>query len=442
MSFWRLPARMAEQTRLSLVTSTHLTGRWLMLARITWIVLTLYMLVVSIASLPTGFAFLHQPCLADAVACNGNGGLTASQIQAIQELGLSVDTYAWSWLINNGIMALIFYALAGILFWRRSDDWMALLVALMFVCLGAIGTTNELQLRSSNWLIPENILNLINSLAILFTLALFPNGRFVPRWALWIILVYPAYVVFYVVLLRQLHVPGWTLYGNPFNAVAWFGCSGFLAIVQLYRYFRVSTPVEQQQSKWVAFSFFVLLVIGIAVGLTQPFILSLLHNGFLYLLYINSGSIVVLSIPLSVSVAILRYRLYEIDVIINRTLVYGTLTVSLAVIYAGLILGIQFLLHGLIQQTNDVALVVSTLIIAALFQPLRRRVHAIIDRRFYRKKYDAAATLTAFNATVRSEVDLSRLSDHLLGVVQEAMQPAHISLWLRPTEQAKVKEKI
>jgi hypothetical protein len=117
--------------------------------------------------------------------------------------------------------------------------------------------------------------------------------------------------------------------------------------------------------------------------------------------------------------------------LINRTLVYGTLTVLLALVYVGLIFALQFLLRGIISQNNNVAIVVSTLAIAALFQPLRHRIQAIIDRRFYRRKYNAAKTLEAFSATLRNEVDLGQLREQLLNVVQETMQPAHVSLWLR-----------
>jgi hypothetical protein len=140
----------------------------------------------------------------------------------------------------------------------------------------------------------------------------------------------------------------------------------------------------------------------------------------------------IMLLPLSIGIAILRNQLYDIDRLINRTLVYGLLTVLLGAVYAGLVLGLQSLLGGLLHQTSAIAFVISTLAIYALFQPLRRRIQALIDRRFYRRKYDAIRTLAAFSATLRNEVDLATLSDHLVAVVQETMQPASVSLWLRP----------
>ena len=139
-------------------------------------------------------------------------------------------------------------------------------------------------------------------------------------------------------------------------------------------------------------------------------------------------------IPVAVGIAVLKYRLYDIDVIINRTLVYGSLTAMLMAVYFGGVATTQAILRTLTGQEKQpqLAIVVSTLVIAALFNPLRRRIQAFIDRRFYRRKYDAAKTLEAFSAKLRDETDLDALSDDLVGVVRETMQPAHVSLWLRP----------
>jgi len=141
-----------------------------------------------------------------------------------------------------------------------------------------------------------------------------------------------------------------------------------------------------------------------------------------------------LGIPTAIGVAVLRYRLYNIDLLINRTLVYGTLTGTLALVYFGGVTATQALLRTLTvqQELPQLVVVVSTLIIAALFNPLRRRIQSFIDRRFYRRKYDARKTLESFSVKLREETDLEALNNELMGVVRETMQPEHVSLWLRP----------
>jgi hypothetical protein len=146
-----------------------------------------------------------------------------------------------------------------------------------------------------------------------------------------------------------------------------------------------------------------------------------------------------LGVPISIGIAISRYRLYEIDTLINRTLVYGGLTATLALVYFGGVTAAEAVFRGLTGQEHQpqIAVVVSTLVIAALFIPLRHRIQRFIDRRFYRRKYDATKTLETFAAKLRDETDLNALRDDLLGVVRETMQPAYVSLWLRPDKASK-----
>jgi hypothetical protein len=205
-------------------------------------------------------------------------------------------------------------------------------------------------------------------------------------------------------------------------------------VAQVYRYRRVSTPRERQQTKWVVFGLaLAMLVLVVTIPITTLVVPPSLQNDPVLESLNPIFQVALLLIAIFIGIAVLRARLWDIDTLINKALVYGSLTALLAAAYAGLIIGMESLV-GLFsrQSTQPVVIVVSTLAIAALFQPLRHRLQQIIDRRFYRRKYDAAKTLEAFSATLRQEVDLDQLREQLLAVVQETIQPVHVSLWLRP----------
>jgi hypothetical protein len=209
-------------------------------------------------------------------------------------------------------------------------------------------------------------------------------------------------------------------------------------LAQVYRYKRVSTLAQRQQTKWVFFGTVAALA---GYGAFQALDLLLQSAPLASLLGNNAFFVLSLLIPISIAVAVLRHRLYDIDILINRTLVYGSLTATLVALYfVGGIVVLQRVFVLLTGQQSTLAVVASTLLIAALFIPLRRRIQAFIDRRFYRSKYDARKTLEAFSAKLRDETDLEALSSDLVGVVRETMQPEHVSLWLRPEMAQKGKQ--
>jgi hypothetical protein len=211
---------------------------------------------------------------------------------------------------------------------------------------------------------------------------------------------------------------------------------GILAAASLFARMRRTTGVERQQLKWFAYAT-VVLVGGVVLAFTISEATSVRWLGEIGFILTMVG---LAGLPIAVGVAILRYRLYNIDLIINRTLVYGSLTAILVEVYVGSIVVLQGLLRTLTGQESQLAIVASTLAVAALFNPLRRRIQGFIDKRFYRSKYDAAKTLEAFSAKLRDETDLDALSDDLVRVVKETMQPAHVSLWLRPDTPLKGKQ--
>ncbi len=402
---------------------THIHGRWLMFARVGWFVLVVPALAVFVASLPAYIAQLQSVCNGTACAA---GQLTPQIVETLRNLGLSIDSYVAISIAFTVVAALVWFMVGGVIFWRRSNDWMALMVALMLVLFGTDTTLTTVTGSHSAWQFPAQFLDYLSYTMLIFVILLFPNGRFVPHWT-WLLI-----IVFIPVAGLYDFFPNSLLNNNIWTTLIWIALVISIMLTQIYRYVRVSNLVQRQQTKWVVFAISIILLVEAGFSLFGLFFPSLNQPGSFYLLVYNTtSSFALLLIPLSLGIAILRYRLWDIDIIINRTLVYGSLTPTLAIVYTGLVIVLESLLHGLISQTNDIAIVASTLAIAALFQPLRKRIQTIIDRRFYRRKYDAAKTLAAFNATLRNEVDLNQLRERLIAVVQETMEPEHVSLWLR-----------
>ncbi len=418
-------------------SSARLHGRWLILARGLWITLVVLTLAIFGASLPVYIA--RQQTLCAGTECTYGVLLTPSQAEVLKGIGLSLSDYAAYTVAFTLATMVVCLVVSTVIVWRRSDDRMALLVAFMLVTLGPLSAMIAVLARPSSWQVPAECLVFLALALAVFVFLLFPTGQFVPRWTRWIA------VVCLAGLVPSTFFPNTPFTQNPYAISLFYlvslGAVAMLALIQLYRYRRISSPLQRQQTKWVVFGLAVpctVLVGGyglmIIPALGDP---SAPSSASYQLAFAAIGPYMGLLIPLSFGFAMLRSRLWDIDALINRTLVYGTLTVILTILYVGLVIGLSTLLRGLISQDNSVAIVLSTLAIAALAQRLKQGIQRSIDRRFYRRKYDAARTLADFSAALRQEVDLRQLSEQLVAVVQETMQPASVSLWLCQSPQGK-----
>ncbi|HEX6480407.1 MAG TPA: hypothetical protein VF043_16335 [Ktedonobacteraceae bacterium] len=432
MSHLQATTRVPIRADTSNPTNTGLRGSWLVLVRCLWIVCVLGTFVIYIASIPIYIAQLRTLCRSASCA---TGQLSPVAAQTLHTAGISITAYVALWVIVEALWALVWFVVAGVLAWRKSNDWMALLVALMLIMEGAVSVTNTVAASHSIWQFPTQFVNFLAFALLVLVFALFPDGRFVPRWICWFVIAFLVESVIFNFFPNVSFLANSWL--NALGNVVWIGCLVSLAIAQIYRYLHISTPIQRQQMKWVVYGFALIILSLLGVLILQFLFPPLAQPGSLFSLAFGSdANVFLLLIPLSIGIAILRYRLYDIDILINRTLVYGTLTVLLAVVYIGSIVLLQQLFLQLTgQRQSSLVTVISTLAIAALFQPLRARIQGMIDRRFYRRKYNAARTLADFSATLREQVDLEQLSERLVAVVEETMQPAHVSLWLRKSGQ-------
>ncbi len=397
------------------------------LALASWMVIALLCVSLFCVDLVTDYLEIIVPCTESVPGvfndCNF-AALTPAEASVWASRGLSLETYGIVMLSGAVFTFLVYTALAGLLLWQQRQSWLGLTVSLALIVIPFAmfaGSRNFGAIHPAlGW--PAIVAYIVGNGIMLLFLYLVPNGRFSPRWAY-----IPLLATFLLLLFGPLDEP---LVSVITVALVLFGGS-----LQVYRYLREANTIERQQTKWIIFGVVIfvtaiiawVLVFGRALPIPdgQPRLIAILISG------IYQDFFALPFLPIAITIAILRYRLWGIDVIIRKTLIYAMLTVLLSLVYFGMIVLLQSVFNSASGQQSPVAIVISTLVIAALFAPLRQRVQAFIDRRFFRKKYDAQQVLSRFAQTARDEVEMDVLQAELVQVVQETMQPAQISVWLR-----------
>ena len=419
---------------MQIAASTRLRGAPLMVARAACALLISLSLGLFIIALPARLDDLRGIAVQAEQALRQ---LPPAEQRLFLSLGLMLDRYPIYVLAIEAGLMLVLSISAAVILWQKSDDWMGLFVAAALLAYGVfvIPPLDSLMAAQPMWQLPGNLLQALGVGCALFFFYTFPDGRFAPSWTRGLIALWGVWAVAWVLF------PAATLnLSNPFSlSFIWFlilmlwWATGLFA--QTYRYRRVSNPIQRQQTKYIV-SGMALAVIGYGLYVPARLILPWLDpTGLAALFYQLFGAplflLCVLSVPMTITFSILRYRLWDIDLFINRTMVYAVLTMALALGYLGSVILLQWLFHALTgQEQSEIVTAVSTLAIAATFQPVRRIIQGIIDRHFYRRKYEAEKALGDFSARLRDEVDLDRLKADLLAVVEDTMQPAHVSLWL------------
>jgi hypothetical protein len=405
-------------------------ARWqpaqLTLARLFWFALAVPIVGLMIFSTVRG-----QPLLE---GLDDYGWTPASYALALAQLGVTAASLDIAYAMLAAVVRLGFVGVSLVLFWRAAE-WMAFFTSLVLLTFSV--TAARVAALPSSWPAAAAFVTFVQAFGqscLFLFIFIFPTGRFVPRWSRYPTL---AAILLLAIVGRMPSIRETTIaLSLLWLATAWLLVSALPA--QIYRYRRVSTAVQRQQTKLVLFGIAIFLL-----GVVGTWLLPALAPGAMPtvgsaagLIY-TFGLVVIkvistLALPLTIGVAILRYRLWDIDVIIQRTLVYSALSAVLAGVYFGSILVLQNVFAAITGETQTpLATVLSTLTIAALFGPVRARVQQAIDRRFYRQKYDAARTLAAFGAQARDVVELEQLSAQLVAAVNNTMQPAHVGLWVR-----------
>jgi len=396
-----------------------------------------------VSVLSVGLYLASIPAYYEALVSYSLDARSASVRASLEASGVSIQFYAICLLSISFASTVLWVVVATVIFWRRAENWIAFFASLALITFGTLSlppSPPALADESFGVWLPIRLLALIGTVTLFTFYLVFPTGRFVPRWTRWAAVAFAAHDAFHYLYPKSVFDIARSFPLLDFAVLTTLACIAIGS--QLYRYRYVSSPAERRQTKWGVFG---LATAGLG---TVVFELSIsgsplgqfsLRNA----LAIEAGLFgSLLLIPLSIGVAIVHDRLWDIDIVIRRTLVYGILTGSLALVYFGGVAVAQAVFHALSGDVDrsQIAVVVSTLVIAALFNPLRRRIKVFIDRRFYRRKYDARKTLEAFSATLSHETDLDALSDDLVTVVRRTMQPTHVSLWLRPETNAKGKQ--
>jgi hypothetical protein len=409
-------------------TTKGIPQPWLNIARGAWILLALYNLLPGLLGLPAYFRQL--------VAMNpwpANGGWNPENFHAaFSNSGFDPRVAAWLVVIPAAVQMIITVSLGLLVFWRRSHEWFGLVTSYCLVGLGGIvsGIHYEfIQAFPPFWQIVAQEVGVMFWLGFFMFMILFPNGRFIPHWMRWVAAGLAVWFVMNEVYTKVFKTdPIW---------LSWvvFIIFGFILYGKYMQNRWMSSPQEKQQIRWFLAAIVVFVMYSILQNLYDSAFPILAQPGskelIIYVIRVYLGKISVTIIPISVAIAIFRYHLWDIDLIIRRTLAYTVLTVLLGLVYFGLVTLMQTLFVGASGQQSTLALVISTLVIAALFNPLRRRIQQIIDKRFFRQKYDSASALEEFSTSASREVDLSKLTDDLTGVVQKTIQPEQVSVWLR-----------
>jgi hypothetical protein len=374
--------------------STQLHEKWLTLARAAWYVCAVFAAIVLLAALPVYFNRVTNSIAADTYG--------VGQFNAPFQILLDVGDLGGSY---------ISFALAILLFWRKPNDRMALFVS--FFCLfTAVTGLHVLDYTLTAYFGAPSSYQLLSDLQTplwILLFCIFPDGRFVPRWTRWLVIVsIPTSLPLELVT----HIE-WSLVSN----ILTFALFVLVVFATVYRYRRVSNYAERKQTKWWLYGLFVALVLAAIASLVFKYFAPPLLN----------------VTPVFLTIAILRSRLWDIDIIIRKTVTYSIVVGLLLFVYFGSVILLQQIFANVTGQRSEVITVLSTLVIAALFIPLRDRIQNVIDKRFYRKKYDAQQVLQKFAVTVRDETDLEKLTTELVNVVQETMQPTKVSVWLKRT---------